>query len=424
MASFADLYLFKQRIYPDFINKKPHENLRISVVIPTFNEPDVISSLESIYKCKRPTSATEVILVINSPENACSEILNQNSQTLKNAQEWIYSHPDDLQQFHIIYKPDLPAKDAGVGLARKIGMDEAVARFNFLNRQDGLIAGFDADSSCDDNYLIEIEKQFNRYPKTTGCSVYFEHPVEGNHFPQNIYNRIVQYETYLRYYVNALRYAGFPFAYQTLGSSFVVKASVYCMQGGMNKKKAGEDFYFLQKIIPLGNYVELNSTRIIPSPRTSDRVPFGTGAAIQKLCDSPDDDYLTYHFKAFLQLKHLLEISKRFFKTDEFTYKSILNLLPNSDKDFFEKNDFWGNLIKINDNSPDQKIFNDRFYQWFNAFRVLKYLNFLHENDFTKVPIRITATELIHSIEPKTNIPASEKEMLYWFRKYDRAQKT
>lgn len=58
----------------------------------------------------------------------------------------------------------MPAKKAGVGLARKIGMDEAAFRLNSIN-QDGVILCFDADSQCQPNYLKEIESHFLNNPK-------------------------------------------------------------------------------------------------------------------------------------------------------------------------------------------------------------------------------------------------------------------
>ena len=45
-------------------------------------------------------------------------------------------------------------------LARKIAMDEAVRRFDQIGHTKGIIACFDADSLCDDNYLIELEEHF------------------------------------------------------------------------------------------------------------------------------------------------------------------------------------------------------------------------------------------------------------------------
>ena len=61
----------------------------------------------------------------------------------------------------------------------------------------------------------------------TGCTIYFEHPIEGDEYPPEVYDAIIQYELYLRYYLQALRYTGYPYATHTVGSCFAVKASVY-----------------------------------------------------------------------------------------------------------------------------------------------------------------------------------------------------
>ena len=36
-----------------------------------------------------------------------------------------------------------------------------------------------------------------------------------------------------------------------------VRADAYLRQGGMNRRKAGEDFYFLNKFMVLGGYGEM-----------------------------------------------------------------------------------------------------------------------------------------------------------------------
>ena len=61
----------------------------------------------------------------------------------------------------------------------------------------------------------------------------------------------------------------------------------------MNRKKAGEDFYFLQKLFDAGHFSECNTTRVIPSPRPSDRVIFGTGPAIREYLETAVS--LTFH---------------------------------------------------------------------------------------------------------------------------------
>ncbi|MEZ4848575.1 MAG: hypothetical protein R3B93_08135 [Bacteroidia bacterium] len=72
-------------------------------------------------------------------------------------------------------------------------------------------------------------------------------------------------------------------AFHCVGSSMAVRSIAYQKRGGMNRRKAGEDFYFLQKFIAEGTLAELSTTKVIPSPRASEKVPFGTGRAIKKL---------------------------------------------------------------------------------------------------------------------------------------------
>ena len=221
-------------------------DLAMVVVIPCFNEPNLINSLQSLYRCQKTKGKVEVITVINAPEDAGEEVLKQNAKTRKEAEEWATTHPKEGISFHFIQEDQLPTKDAGVGLARKIGMDEAVRRLEQVGNSKGIIVCFDADATCDANYLVAIEDHFNQHPNTPGCSIHFEHPLSGNDYPEYIYKGIEEYELHLRYYKNGLKFCGLPYAYHTIGSSMAVRSNVYQKQNGMNKRKAGEDFYFLQ----------------------------------------------------------------------------------------------------------------------------------------------------------------------------------
>ncbi len=236
----------------------PHPDLGLVVVIPCFNEPDLSASLESLRACDRPGCTTEVIVVVNSRAGSSTDILARNEATLQETARWISLKSDPKLTFHLLRFPELPRKQGGVGLARKIGMDEALRRFGDVGRPRGAIVCFDADCVCDRNYLTSIEEHFRRHPRSPGCSIYFEHPLVGPFQPQ-VYTAITLYELHLRYYVQALRWAGFPYAYHTIGSSMAARADAYQRQGGMNKRQAGEDFYFLQKIVSLGGFTELTS---------------------------------------------------------------------------------------------------------------------------------------------------------------------
>ena len=99
-----------------------------------------------------------------------------------------------------------------------------------------------------------------------------------------------------------MAYAGHPHAYHCIGSAFAVRATDYVAQGGMNKRQAGEDFYFLQKLILTGRYATLDTTCVYPSARFSTRTPFGTGQTVRQIVEE-SGVYRVYHFAAFRDLK-------------------------------------------------------------------------------------------------------------------------
>jgi glycosyltransferase involved in cell wall biosynthesis len=418
--SFGDHYLSKHFVQ-DKIGIIPKEYLRFIIVIPCFNEPGIIRTLQSILLCNPPDSAVEVIVVVNSPENASHEILATNMRTIREINEWARANNNIWFDCIILDESGLPVHEAGPGLARKIGMDQAVLRFHHLNRPDGIIVSFDADTLCSRTYLREIEKCFKMYPDTRGCSVYFEHSLTGEEFPEIVYRAITEYELHMRYYISAIRETGFPYAYHTIGSCFCVTAETYVNQGGMNKRKAGEDFYFLQKVIPLGNFREINTACVYPSPRPSDRVPFGTGAVIKKYADGKISGIETYNPESFIPLKKLFQDPGIWYGLTSSEVSSLYDKLPAIIREFSGP-EFKIRIEEINNNSSSPGTFTKRFYQWFNMFRILKFLNFAHKRHFPKVPVRQAALKFLKDSGYGSFEDMNTVELLKYFRKLQRGE--
>ena len=417
---FAYHYLARQRDFLPAINEIPEDDLGIIVVIPCFNEPDLIRSLESLWKCSDTSCSVEVIVVFNASQRASQQEVDQNRKSLNAFGKWKKSHSGPGRKFLYTWKEDISDREAGAGLARKMGMDEAIYRFNRLNRAEGILVSFDADALCDANYLAEIEKHYLNHPETDGTTIYFEHPASGNEFPPEVYRGIIQYELYLRYYKEALRFTGFPFAFHTVGSCFTVKAVSYVRQGGMNKKQAGEDFYFLQKLVPLGHFYEIRSTRVLPSPRPSDRVPFGTGPAIRKFIHSPGKGFPAYNLLSFHNLGDLFDRVNDFYRIGEQEIKIHIKTLPEPVRMFLETIDFQGRMGEINRNSASPESFRKRFFRWFNAFMVIKYLNFSHERFFVKVPVLEASRELLTELGVTVPEDIQPGQLLEIFRERER----
>lgn len=411
------VYLTRYAYPHQLIEHSPIGDVGIIIVIPCFNEPDLILSLESLAQCELPPIGVEVLVIINHAKDESEMIKQHNQNSFKAAKLWAEQNNTPELYFHIL-QVTLPTKKAGVGLARKAGMDEAVRRFAAAGNRDGIICCFDADSTCDTNYLQAVYEHFENYPAAKGASIYYEHDTEIG--DKALSHGIIQYELHLRYYVNALRFAGFPFAYQTVGSSMAVKANVYQKQGGMNTRKAGEDFYFLNKIIPLGDFTEINTTTVRPSGRVSDRVPFGTGRFMSNYLESDTEVVETYDIQSFQDLKVCFDRVPALFQASDANMDSMLKEMPESILDFIPSVEFKLAIEEINRQSTTQEIFMHRFFLWFNAFKVLKFMHFARDNYYPNMDIGSACQALNEHYVIGDFDNKLPKELLEHFRRFDR----
>lgn len=400
----------------------PDTKLGLVIVIPCYDEPDLITTLASLWRCQRPTCAVEVIVVINASTADSPAVHAQNWHVYHKTTAWIAQHKDPGLAFHVLHLTNLNPHHAGVGLARKLGMDEALTRFLKVGRAAGVIASLDADCVCAPNYLTCLTAHFKQHPKTPGCSLYFEHPLEDNRDPR-LCEGIIQYELFLRYYVQGLRFSGFPYAYHTLGSCMAVRSHVYAKQGGMNRRQGGEDFYFLHKIISLGNFSEVLDTIIIPSCRASHRAPFGTGKAqCQWLANRKQSSYLSYAPQVFLDLQALFLHLDGFYNVSP-QESCWSTMLPKSIIQYLMAQRFPEKLLEIQKHVASAQTFRKRFLAWFNAFQVLKFVHWATEFYYPKQPVAEAAAQLLAWQTPAMNVSRKDmdaKTLLLRFRNRDR----
>ncbi|HNV82358.1 MAG: glycosyltransferase family A protein [Tenuifilaceae bacterium] len=416
----AQSYYFGRQHYVPRLLAKVNDALGIVVVIPAYNEPDLWQSLQSLMDCQTTDCAVEVIVVVNYPEGSTDEVVANAEANIQLVQRANDIKNSEYFRLYAIDASNLTKKHAGVGLARKIGMDEAAWRLFQSKSHLKVVACFDADATCSDNYLAELEKLWSTSPETEACSIRYEHPMEGDEFDGKVYQGITQYELHLRYYVQACRYVGHPFSYHTVGSSMACSATAYTRYGGMNRNKAGEDFYFLQKIIPHGRFKELNACCIFPSPRPSYRVPFGTGRAITSYISNREDMYHTYSLDSWMPLKPFFENIHELHQADATKCQKILSMQVPCLREFLKSNRFEENIAEINANTSTPESFQKRFFLWFDAFLLLKYLNIAAEKCFPKVPVTAEAHRLANllkiSFQPN---PLSDKCLLQAYRRWE-----
>ena len=349
------------------------------VVIPAFRESEILRTLQSLNDCIPPGKEALVLVVINEPENCTPDILKINQQCKEEVdhfRSWFH-----LRSIHVT----LPEKKAGVGTARKIGMDEAVRVFSHHQR-DGIIICLDADCTCSDNYLQAIESYYSHPVHQTGL-VYYEHPIHGENAAA-----MIRYELFLRYYVDALRLTGCPHAFQTVGSCMTVRSAAYQKQGGMNTRQAGEDFYFIHKMMRFGGVGEINKATVYPSDRISDRVPFGTGHALNKHQSGEPLDTL-YAPATFEELRMAFgQVSAVFAGAYDFRANTSSAL-----REFYQHSNFYADLEEMRRQSTTLDAFRKRYFGWWDGFRTLKFIHFARDHFYPNIPLAEAAHWLISS---------------------------
>jgi len=355
------------------------------IVIPCYKEPDINRTVQNLFECDINDFSVEIILLINSYQIDSDEIVAMNRDSYRQMKDFALKNNTSKIFLTPILVENIPGHQTGAGIPRKLGMDEAVRHFN--GEKSGIIVNLDADCLVEKNYLTEIYRNFKEY-RLNSATIEFHHPVE--HLDPSDPLRIAteNYEIYLRYYRYALEYCGYPYPYFTIGSAFAVTAETYLKVGGMGKQQSGEDFYFLQKVFPLGNTRFINTTCVYPAARISDRVPFGTGPALQKMLAENQLSKYTYKLEAFKTLKVFFSKIDLFFKKTEKEIEELICNLPDYLLIYLKKEDFLVKIEEINRHTASLSNFRKRFFNYFNAFKILKYLNFVHPAYFELSDVR------------------------------------
>lgn len=366
-------------------------NYGMVVVIPCFDEPNLLTTLNSLMQCTPTQHPVAVLVVVNSGELSPEAAVQNNRETYNQLIAFAEKHNQPSLSFHALLCENLPRKHAGVGLARKIGMEWAVRGFLQSGNSNGVIVSLDADCTLSVNYLQSIEHQFTTYSPNC-CVLNFQH--RANEDNAALQSAINQYEQYIWYFRSALKAIDFPYYYHTIGSAFAVSADAYVRTGGIGRQQGGEDFYFLQKLFFLGKIVELMKTFVYPEARFSDRIPFGTGPALEKITTSTDGLLRVYSVEAFQALKSFFNLRIQFYKQPEDVVEALIAELPPSIQEFLTDNNLTSAITESNKNSATAATFEKRFFHHFDAFVIIKYLNFAHTSYFQLTPIHIAKDKL------------------------------
>ncbi len=365
------------------------------VVIPALGEYKNIKKLLTSLLKNSPEYFDKFLFlfVVNNTLDISSDIIENNAKSIEFLERIINGTPKNEFDEKLISSglnfglidassvgKELPQKTGGVGLARKIGMDFALTVFDYDAHGKRFLVCLDSDCTVEKNYLSAIYNSVNEENISAGY-VRFEHPVDINPFSE----AIILYEIFLRYYVLGLKFARSPYAFYTIGSTMISDYDAYISVEGMNKKKAAEDFYFMEKLAKRFNIIEIAETAVYPSPRSSWRVPFGTGKAVDKFLKSEKKEFRLHSPKSFLVLKEWLSV---FNKIGVMSANDLLNkaeLIHPELKNFLHRQKFEKIWTKILASSKTSAQLEKQKKLWFDGFTTLKLIHHLRDNAYPDV---------------------------------------
>jgi hypothetical protein len=374
-------------------------NYRRAIVIPALAErahlPLTIESLSSCIPAEI-LSDTLILVVVNNrpPESGVAadqiELMDQienNTQTLK----WLEGRGADVAPSLAWIDASLPGHElprwGGVGLARKIGCDSVLAFLLGLKTpcalDDFIFFSLDADTIVSPDYLETAGNELRK----SGCAggvISFKHQKADSAESQAA---IDEYEAFLNYYVEGLRWAGSPYAFHTVGSCICFTASGYVRANGFAaRRQAGEDFYFCVELAKTGGICEINKTMVLPSARVSRRVPFGTGKRMAEAALNGRESLLAYDFRVFVCLRELLTAVSTY--TDAGGDRIYAELKNSATREFLESrrfSDIWGRFRR---QYKTKDALLAAFHRWFDGFVTLRYIHWLTEKEWPRRPLQ------------------------------------
>ena len=352
------------------------------IVIPSLAEAENLPPLLDALAADQtiPVSGMVVVVVVNNRADADEEERSDNARSLALLATAAPRLPFPLGIVDATSPGfELPLKDGGVGLARKIGHDLLLPHLDFTST-DPLLVSLDADTLVEPGYAGAIRSHFAA-AKTGGAVIPFAHRPGDDEAKERAIER---YELFLRCYVAGLAHAGSPYAFHTVGSAMACRASAYLRTGGMNRRRAGEDFYFLQGLAKTAGVTRVAGTTVHPSPRRSLRVPFGTGRAMNALLDREAKAVLFYRPDCYGLLGEWLGMATEGCgQLDPALPQRVAPLSPYL-ATFLDSQGFapvWERLL-IQNRTPERLT--KAFHDWFDAFRTMKLFHFLADGAYPR----------------------------------------
>ena len=310
-------------------------------------------------------------------------------------------------------------EDQGVGLARKIGADLALALWSTGGIESPWIHCSDADVMFPADYFSRPLAASSDVPLDAGPAAFvydFRHLTERD---PEVARAALRYEIFLRYYVLGLRSAGSRYAFHTIGSTLALSPLAYARARGFPRRRAGEDFHLLAKLAKLGPVHALRGEPILLSGRVSTRVPFGTGAGIAKELERVKAGafYPAYDPRVFAWLGVWLRALSSFGQGRRGGEQSLRDCLAEQAAavpavDAALLHDILDELGALRAAEAGRRRDTRHLHERFDALRTLRFIHCLRDRHFPSMPLEAAIREApFIALDPLADLAATREAL-------------
>ena len=396
------------------------EGVEQVVVIPALAEGDYLPRTLAALAANPASDlgGTLVICVVNNgPPASCDPgVIQDNRETLQTLDDLIGGRATASVDARLAGVLRLAYVDAatpgnelpagqGVGLARKIGLDWGVEVLRADGSRLPLLFSLDADTVVEPNYLSAVRDHFEA-TDARAAVIDYAHLLDTD---AETVAAIVCYELFLRYHVLGLRYAGSPYAFHTIGSTIVCSPDAYAAVSGMSRRQGGEDFYFLQKIAKTYRIDTVTSTCVHPSPRPSERVPFGTGPRVRRFLQGAQNEYRLYHPDCYRILGEWLELAARSVAETGTRVLEAARQRCEPLGTFLEGCSFAPTWDALRRNAENDATLRRQFHRWFDGLKTLRLIHHLERSGYPQQDMFEAIADLVRmsGLPAFDRVPAS-----------------
>jgi glycosyltransferase involved in cell wall biosynthesis len=344
----------------------------IAIVVPLYNE-DFAHTLASLEAAA--TGDVRLYCVVNNRVSDSTEAKANNKVLLSKLKNDCSDEALSLVTIDAATEGREIPEGEGVGFARKIGMDFALAE------GASVIACMDGDTLVSENYFVALADFAKTAHGVDAAVTAFEH--QAGETPETE-AAIRAYERFLSRHSRRLEACGSIYYKTALGPTIVCTREAYMQSGGMNTRTAGEDFYFLQALTKVlygkGRLPVKLPTTVYPSARISNRVPFGTGQKIAEIVAGASPS--AYPDAVYEQIAVFIALMNAGFS------ERIKTQLP-AVYDFLTANNFfqdWEKICAQHHGAGAELALKRAFQFWFDGLKIIRLIHWLNSYAVSSFP--------------------------------------